>query len=101
MSDLDRLECNGHLRAGLPVSQSRQRLSCLRRQWHRCESSLVQARAATKVHSHFYAPQLAVRRERPTLRILLSKVVRFTPRRAAAPEAPPTTHLLFSSAFRM
>jgi hypothetical protein len=40
-------------------------------------------------------------RETPRFRILLIKVVRLTPRRAAAPAVPPTTQLLSRSAFRM
>jgi hypothetical protein len=43
----------------------------------------------------------AIALERALLRILLSKVVRFTPRRAAAPDVPPTTQLLTCNAFKM
>jgi len=43
----------------------------------------------------------AMARETPRLRILLSKVVRFRPKRAAAPAAPPTTQLVSRNAFRM
>ena len=53
---------------------------------------------------YVYAPgrQLAATsRERPLLRILLTKVVLFTPRRTAAPDAPPTTQLVVCSALRM
>ena len=55
----------------------------------------------SRTFRHIANRDWAIPRERPRLRILSISVVRFTPRRAAAPDRPPTTQLLSSSAFRI
>ena len=55
----------------------------------------------SRTRRHIAKQGWAILRERPRFRILSINVVRFTPRRAAAPDRPPTTQLLSSSAFRM
>lgn len=74
------------------------------------EISRIPPASGAKFHANTLADTLflgpdrqlaAICRERPLLRILLTKVVRFTPRRTAAPDAPPTTQFVFCSAFRM